>query len=53
MHTGVPVRHPNLKIIFTEAGISWVPHMMWRLDRLRPGIPPAGAVLRREPPATT
>jgi predicted TIM-barrel fold metal-dependent hydrolase len=33
MHTGVPVRYPKLKIIFTEAGISWVPHMMWRLDR--------------------
>lgn len=33
MHTGVPVRHPKLKFVFTEAGISWVPHMMWRLDR--------------------
>jgi hypothetical protein len=33
MHLGVPVRHPKLKFVFTEAGISWVPHMMWRLDR--------------------
>lgn len=33
MHVGVPVRYPKLKFIFTEAGISWVPHMMWRLDR--------------------
>jgi predicted TIM-barrel fold metal-dependent hydrolase len=31
--TGVPVRFPNLDICFTEAGISWVPFMMWRLDK--------------------
>jgi predicted TIM-barrel fold metal-dependent hydrolase len=31
--TGVPVRFPNLDIVFTEAGISWVPFMMWRLDK--------------------
>lgn len=33
MHTGVPARLPNLKIAFTEAGIAWVPLMMWRMDR--------------------
>jgi predicted TIM-barrel fold metal-dependent hydrolase len=33
MHTGVPVRYPKLKFVFTEACISWVPHVMWRLDR--------------------
>jgi predicted TIM-barrel fold metal-dependent hydrolase len=33
MHTGIPARFPNLKFVFTEAGISWVPGMMWRLDR--------------------
>jgi predicted TIM-barrel fold metal-dependent hydrolase len=33
MHTGVPARYPNLKFVFTEAGISWVPSMMWRMDR--------------------
>ncbi len=33
MHTGVPARYPNLKIVFTEAGISWVPYMMWRMDK--------------------
>src|SRR5579875_1581443 len=27
--TGVPVRFPELKICFTEAGISWVPFVMW------------------------
>jgi predicted TIM-barrel fold metal-dependent hydrolase len=31
--TGVPVRFPRLKIAFTEAGLSWVPFMMWRLDK--------------------
>lgn len=30
---GVPVRFPNLKIAFSEAGISWVPFLMWRLDK--------------------
>lgn len=33
MHTGVPARYPNLRVVFTEAGIAWVPYFMWRLDR--------------------
>ncbi len=33
MHSGVPARFPDLKIVFTEAGIAWVPHLMWRMDR--------------------
>jgi predicted TIM-barrel fold metal-dependent hydrolase len=33
MHSGVPARFPKLKVVFTEAGISWVPVMMWRMDR--------------------
>lgn len=33
IETGVPVRFPNLKICFTEAGVSWVPYMMMRLDK--------------------
>ncbi|MGB1249070.1 MAG: amidohydrolase family protein [Candidatus Promineifilaceae bacterium] len=33
LDTGVPERFPDLKICFTEAGISWVPFMMYRLDR--------------------
>jgi hypothetical protein len=31
--TGVPVRFPHLKIAFTEAGVSWVPFIMNRLDK--------------------
>lgn len=31
--TGVPVRFPNLRIAVTEAGISWVPFLMHRLDK--------------------
>ncbi len=33
METGVPVRFPRLKFMFTEAGITWVPFFMLRLDR--------------------
>jgi predicted TIM-barrel fold metal-dependent hydrolase len=33
MHTGVLARFPKLKIVFTEAGVGWVPYMVWRLDR--------------------
>ena len=33
MHTGVPARFPTLRFAFTEAGLGWVPYMMWRLDR--------------------
>jgi predicted TIM-barrel fold metal-dependent hydrolase len=31
--TGVPVRFPDLRIAVTEAGISWVPFLMHRLDK--------------------
>ncbi len=31
--TGVPARFPNLKFLFTEAGIGYAPYMMWRLDK--------------------
>jgi predicted TIM-barrel fold metal-dependent hydrolase len=31
--TGVPVRFPNLRVAAFEAGISWVPFLMNRLDK--------------------
>jgi predicted TIM-barrel fold metal-dependent hydrolase len=30
---GVPVRFPKLRVALTEAGISWVPFLMMRLDK--------------------
>src|ERR671920_262440 len=31
--TGVPVRYPDLKVAVTEAGISWVPFLMHKMDK--------------------
>ncbi len=33
MHTGLPARFPDLRIVYTEAGIGWVPYMTWRMDK--------------------
>jgi predicted TIM-barrel fold metal-dependent hydrolase len=30
---GVPEKFPDLDFAFLEAGISWVPYMMWRLNK--------------------
>jgi predicted TIM-barrel fold metal-dependent hydrolase len=30
--TGVLARFPRLKVVFTEAGLGWLPFVMWRLD---------------------
>jgi predicted TIM-barrel fold metal-dependent hydrolase len=32
--TGVPVRFPKLRIAVTEAGVSWVPFLMLRMDKV-------------------
>src|SRR5215211_3988148 len=31
--TGVPVRYPDLRVAVTEAGISWVPFLMHKMDK--------------------
>lgn len=33
LETGVPVRHPELKIGFMEAGTGWIPFIAGRLDK--------------------
>jgi uncharacterized protein len=33
IESGVPVRFPKLRVAFTEAGISWVPWVMLRMDK--------------------
>jgi predicted TIM-barrel fold metal-dependent hydrolase len=30
---GVCVRYPDLRMAVTEAGVSWVPFLMWKLDK--------------------
>jgi predicted TIM-barrel fold metal-dependent hydrolase len=32
--SGILERHPNLKVVFTEGGISWVPQALYDADRI-------------------
>jgi|GEM_PF-323288 len=34
LESGVLERHPGLKFGFLEAGCSWLPHWLWRLDHI-------------------
>ncbi|MGH2533428.1 MAG: amidohydrolase family protein [Thermomicrobiales bacterium] len=49
MHSGVPARFPRLKVVFTEAGIAWVPYMMWRMDTYHREYRRMVPVLERRP----
>lgn len=32
LYRGIPERFPGLDFVFQEAGIGWVPYLLWRLD---------------------
>jgi predicted TIM-barrel fold metal-dependent hydrolase len=49
MQSGVPARYPGLRIVFTEAGIGWVPYFAWRLDRYHGEYRRMVPVLERRP----
>ncbi len=34
--TGVLTRHPNLRVVFTDVGVSWLPFLLERLDHFYP-----------------
>jgi predicted TIM-barrel fold metal-dependent hydrolase len=48
---GVPVRYPDLEIVFTEGGVSWVPFVMWRMDKEYQALRHEAPFLRRLPSA--
>jgi predicted TIM-barrel fold metal-dependent hydrolase len=64
-HTGVPVtcmshlisivaegvfeKFPKLQVLFTEGGVGWFPHVMWRMDKNFKALRAATPWLRRLP----
>lgn len=53
LESGVFQRHPRLRVAFLEAGASWLPYWLWRLDELswpHMRMEVAGAVVH--PPST-
>ncbi|HEY7199262.1 MAG TPA: amidohydrolase family protein [Candidatus Dormibacteraeota bacterium] len=42
-------RFPGLRVVFTEWGFSWLPHVLWRMDKEWRGLRAATPWVRRPP----
>jgi predicted TIM-barrel fold metal-dependent hydrolase len=49
LYARIPLRFPHIKIAFSEAGVSWVPMMLERLDRAYRHVDASGAWSRHDP----
>jgi predicted TIM-barrel fold metal-dependent hydrolase len=52
IYARVPLRFPNLKIVLSEAGVSWVPTIIERLNRAYRQVDASVAWSRSDPPPT-
>lgn len=46
---GVPVRFPEQDFVFQEAGLGWIPYLMYRLDHEYPMKPEDAPILDKRP----